>query len=175
MVHGLRGDDTARAEWLAILAAIRGVDKHHPVHGSGCAEVFDAIVLLHRGQPDAALDLLTADITSHRAARDQLWHQWAAALRAEAAVLARSPAAPSHITKAQAAAGGNPVATALSQRAEALHHGDSAALQVAAAAFTQASYPYQRARTLILAGGTQRAAGEEELAALKATAMAPRP
>ena len=60
MVHGLRGDDVARAGWLAILAAVRGVAEHDAVRGSGGGEVFEAIVLLDRGEADAALDLLTA-------------------------------------------------------------------------------------------------------------------
>jgi len=37
-----------------------------------------------------------------------------------------------------------------------------------AAAFGQASYPYQRARTLVLAGSAQDAAGQDELAAVGA-------
>ena len=36
-----------------------------------------------------------------------------------------------------------------------------------------AGYPHQRARTLVLAGGTERAAGQEELAAMHAAPMAP--
>jgi predicted ATPase/DNA-binding CsgD family transcriptional regulator len=175
MVYGLHGDDAARASWVAILAAIRGVDEQHAVHGSGGGEVFEAIVLLHRGQPHAALDLLTADVAGRRWWNRQLWHQWIAALRAEAAVLAGTPGAAGHITQAQAAAGRNPIAIALTQRAEALLRGDRVALLATAAAFTRASYPYQRARTLILAGGTQRAAGQRELAAMKATPMAPHP
>ena len=59
MVHGLRGDDAARAGWLGILAAVRGVAEHDAVRGSGCGEVFEAIVLLDRGEAHAALDLLT--------------------------------------------------------------------------------------------------------------------
>jgi predicted ATPase len=171
MVHGLRGDDTARASWLAILAAVRGVDEQDAVHGSGCGEVFEAIVLLHRGQPHAAMDLLTVAATPS-SWRQQLWHQWAAALRAEAAVLARSPGAARRIAKAKESAGRNPIAAALTQRAEALLHSDRDALLAAAAAFTQASYPYQRARTLVLAGGTICATGQTELATMRAAPMA---
>jgi hypothetical protein len=168
MVHGLRGDDAARTGWLAILAAVRGVEEQHAVPGSGCGEVFEAIVLLHRGQPQAALDLLCADAAGRRSWQGQLWHQWVAALRAEAAVLARTPGAAGHVTQARAAASGNPVAIALTQRAEALFRRDDADVRGTAAAFGQAGYPYQRARTLVLAGGAQRVTGQGQLAAMGA-------
>jgi hypothetical protein len=75
-----------------------------------------------------------------------------AALRAEAAVLARDPGADRHVAAARAAADRNPVALALSQRAEALARGDRVAVLATAAAFAQAGYPYQESRTLLLAG-----------------------
>jgi len=172
MVHGLRGDGSGRAQWLAILAAIRGVEREQAQHGCGYGEAFEAIVLLHHGQPEAALDLLSAAEAGSRSWHSLLWHQWTAALRAEAAVLARDPGAARHLVQAKAAADRNPIAGALTQRAEALLREDRAALISAAAAFTRASYPYQRARTLILAGGDQRAIGEGQLAAMGATPMA---
>jgi predicted ATPase/DNA-binding CsgD family transcriptional regulator len=172
LVHGLRGDDSSWAQWLAILAAIRGVDREQAQHGCGYGEAFGAIILLHQGQPEAAMDLLSADQASTRFWHWTLWHQWITALRAEAAALAHDPGAASHLAQAKAAAGRNPVAAALTQRAEALLQADRVALLTAADAFARASYPYQRARTLILAGGSQRAAGEDELAAMGATPMA---
>ena len=60
LVYGLRGDDTSRAAWLGILAAVRGVTEEEAVPGSGCGEVFEAIVLLDRGQPHAALRMLAS-------------------------------------------------------------------------------------------------------------------
>jgi hypothetical protein len=97
------------------------------------------------------------------------------ALRAEAAVLAHDPSAARHLAQAKASADSNPIAGALTQRAEALLRTDRDALLAAAAAFEHASYPYQRARTLILAGGSQRATGEDELARMGATPMAASP
>jgi hypothetical protein len=158
MVHGLRGDDTARSGWLAILAAVRGVAEHDAVRGSGCGEVFEAIVLLDRGPPGAVFDLLTADLAVSRSWRVRLWRQWITALRAEAAVLARASGAAGLIAEARAAAGGNPVALALTRRAEALYHGDAAAVRGTAAAFAQAGYPYQQARALTLGGAAPRPA-----------------
>jgi len=151
MVYGLRGDDAARAGWLAILAAVRGVAEHDAVRGSGVGEVFEAIVLLDRGEAHAALDLLTAAPAAGASWRTRLWHQWMAALRAEAAVLVRTPDATSLVAEAEAAADRNPVATALTRRAGALLRGDADGVLGAAAAFAQAGYPYQQARTLALA------------------------
>jgi hypothetical protein len=156
MVYGLRGDDAARAGWLAILAAVRGVAEHDAVRGSGSGEVFEAIVLLDRGEAHATLDLLTTGPAGGSSWRTRLWHQWMAALRAEAAVLARSPDAAALITRAQSAAGRNPVAAALTRRAGALLRGDAGAVLATAAAFAQAGYPYQQARALALGA----AAGE---------------
>ena len=151
MVYGLRGDDAARAGWLAILAAVRGVAEHDAVRGSGCGEVFEAIVLLDRGEAHAALDLLAAATAGDSSWRTRLWHQWMAALRAEAAVLARTPDATRLVAEAEAAADRNPVATALTRRAGALFRGDADGVLGTAAAFAQAGYPYQQARTLALA------------------------
>jgi predicted ATPase/DNA-binding CsgD family transcriptional regulator len=172
LVHGLRGDESARAQWLAILAAIRGVDREQAQHGCGYGEAFGAVILLHQGQPEAAMNLLSADQGGTRFWHWTLWHQWITALRAEAAALAHDPAADRHLAQAKAAAGRNPIAAALTQRAEALRQADRTALLAAADAFSRASYPYQRARTLILAGGSERAAGEDELARMGATPMA---
>jgi hypothetical protein len=150
MVYGLRGDDAARAGWLGILAAVRGVAEDDAVRGSGCGEVFEAIVLLDRGEAHAALDLLTTS-TGGASWRTTLWHQWTATLRAEAAVLARIPDAAGLVAEAEAAAGRNPVATALARRAGALLRGDADGILGTAAVFAQAGYPYQQARTLALA------------------------
>ena len=150
MAHGLRGHDRARTSWLAILAAVRGVAERDAVRGSGCGEVFEAIVLLDRGQPDSALDLLTADVAASSSWRIRLWRQWITALRAEAAVLARAPDAAALIAQARATAGGNPVSLGLTRRAAALYRGDTAAVHGTAAAFARAGVPVPagpRART----------------------------
>ena len=141
MVYGLRGDDAARAGWLAILAAVRGVAEHDAVRGSGCGEVFEAIVLLDRGEAHAALDLLAAATAGDSSWRTRLWHQWMAALRAEAAVLVRTPDATRLVAEAEAAADRNPVAIALTRRAGALFRGDADGALGTATAFGQAGVP----------------------------------
>ena len=48
-------------------------------------------MLLDRGEARAALDLLTTSTGGYSSWRTTLWHQWTAALRAEAAALAQTP------------------------------------------------------------------------------------
>src|SRR6266542_5506 len=63
-----------------------------------------------------------------------------AALRAEAAVLARTPDATRLVVEAEATADRNPVATALARRAGALFRGDADGVLGTAAAFGQVVY-----------------------------------
>jgi hypothetical protein len=74
------------------------------------------------------------------------------ALRAEAAVLAGSPHARDRAAAARGVVAGNPVATAIVERAEALLHDDEKRLLATADAFDAAGCPYQAARTRMLAG-----------------------
>ena len=55
-VHGLRGDDDARAAWLDIVAALATPGR--PLSQIHFGEFFDALLLLHRGHPEQALHLL---------------------------------------------------------------------------------------------------------------------
>ena len=174
LVCGLRGEEEARAWWLAALAVMRGVEAGRAAHGSGYGELFEATVLLHHGQPRAALDMLNAAPVGDSAWLARIWGRWTDAMRAEAAVLAADPGAEQHVRHAAGTAGGNPVVTALAQRAAALLAGDRGALLAAAEGFAAAGYPYQRARTLVLAGGAEGAAGQDVLAALGAAPMAGR-
>lgn len=174
MIHGLRGDDGARADWLAVVDRADTTTEHR--HGYGA--VFDATVLLHHGDAQAALERVAP-------APDEVWKwvcwvwlHWYAALRAEAAVLAGHPDAGARIAAARAVVAGNPVAAAQVDRAEALLDGDLPRLPALAAAFGAAGSPYQEARTLLLAGGEHTAAGEAALAGLglapKVTGRPPR-
>ncbi len=154
MVHGLCDDNAARAEWLAVLAAIRGVPDHLATQDTGYGETFDAMVLLHQGRPDEAFRRLAPE----PGAIDTCWHgqlfrQWHLALRAEAAVLADHADADDHIARAVRSMAGNPIATALVLRAKALLSSDEDALVAAAAAFEAANCRYQWTRTLTLASG----------------------
>ena len=85
MVQGLRSDEAARREWLAVVAALRGLDDPTAaMRGNGYGELLDAIVQLQQGHKDEALALLTVPADAHPNAYDQLLHEWRLALRAEA-------------------------------------------------------------------------------------------
>ena len=59
------------------------------------------------------MGLLSAGDGGSRSWHSLLWHQWVAALRAEAAVLAHDPGAACHLAEAKAHADCNPIAGAL--------------------------------------------------------------
>lgn len=155
MAHGLAGDDDSRAEWLAILDAL-GVSAERL---AGYGATFDAILLLHRGQPAAALDRLAAEPEDLRRWISGLWRPWYGALKAEGAVLAGRSDADERLKRARTIARGNPIAGAIVDRADALRNDQRDGLRAAAAAFANAGCPYQQARTLVLLGGDERAEG----------------
>ncbi len=171
MIHGLRGDDASRAEWLAI------VDQAGPEadHRLGYGAVFDTMVLLHHGDADAALDRVAPEPDQVWKWVCWVWLHWYVALRAEAAVLAGHPDARSRIAAARATVTGNPVASAQVDRAEALLNGDKARLPAIAAAFDAAACPYQSARTLLLAGGDHTLTAKTALTHLGLTPTPVRP
>jgi predicted ATPase/DNA-binding CsgD family transcriptional regulator len=167
MIHGLLADEAARAEWLAVLDQL-GVS---PADRSGYSPTFDAVVLLHHGQAALALERLDPGTDEPNLWQTGILLHWHVALRAEAAVLAGHPGAAQHLASARPIAAGNPIATAIVDRAAALldDDDDRDRLLATAAVFETAGCPYQRARTLILAGGDSAAAGEAALADLGLT------
>jgi predicted ATPase/DNA-binding CsgD family transcriptional regulator len=168
-VHGLRGDDDARAAWLDIAGALATIGR--PMSSMHFDEFFDALLLLHRGRDAAAMRLLGTPPEQFRDWACGMWRPWYAALWAEAAVVTGHPEATDRIRRARLAALGNPVAEAIVDRAEALA-GDRAGLAPAAAAMQAAGCRYQWARTLVAIGGADRERGEATLAAMGATVMA---
>ncbi|RSN62151.1 ATP-binding protein [Actinomadura sp. WAC 06369] len=168
MVHGLRGDRDARAEWAAVLD--RFGTSPNRVHGHGA--VFDALLLLHEGRAAEAVERLAPEPGEVWRWVTWVWLHWYAALRAEAAVLAGSPDARARVAAARGLTAGDPVAGALVDRAEALLDGDPKRLLAAADALDAAGCPYQSARTLVLAGGDHAARGAAALAALGITPTA---
>ncbi len=176
-VHGLRGDDEARTAWLDIVNAL--ATPARPLSTMAFSEFFDALLLLHRGQAEAAMRRLTAPPGQFRDWAGGMWRPWYAALWAEAAVLSGHPDGAARIHRARLATLDNPIAAAIVARAEALigwragdRAGDQAGLAPAAAALEAAGCRYQWARTLVAMGGTERARGEAALAAMGATVMA---
>ena len=168
-VHGLRGDDVARAAWLDIVDALATPGR--PLSVMHFNEFFDALLLLHRGQGAAAISRLPEPPEQFRDWASGLWRPWYAALWAEAAVVTGHPDAAARIRRARLATLDNPVASAIVDRAGALA-GNRVDLAPAAAALEAAGCRYQWARTLVAIGGAERARGEAVLAAMGATVMA---
>jgi predicted ATPase/DNA-binding CsgD family transcriptional regulator len=160
MIHGLRGDDGARAEWLAIADRLGAT----PERSAGYGAVFDATVQLHHGQAEAALDRVAAEPEHVWKWVTWIWLHWYVALRAEAAAFTGDPDARRRIAAARAIVAGNPIAGAQLERAEALLDGDRDRMLAAAAAFDAAGCRYQWARTLVLTGGEYAATGAAALA-----------
>ncbi|MEO3796990.1 LuxR C-terminal-related transcriptional regulator [Nonomuraea sp. B10E15] len=162
MIHGLRDDHDARREWQDILDRL----GTPPEHTYGYGAVFDAILLLHRGQAPQALERMAPEPRQVWKWVTWIWHHWYVALRAEAAVLAGSSGAGAAVTEARTVVAGNPVATALVERAQALLDSDQERLLATADALDAAGCRYQSARTLVLAGGDHAARGQAALAGL---------
>jgi predicted ATPase/DNA-binding CsgD family transcriptional regulator len=168
-VHGLRGDDIARAEWLDIVDAL--VTPGRLLSDFHFGEFFDALLLLHRGQSGQAVRLLDTPPKDLRAWNSGMWRPWYAALWAEAAVLTEHEDADDRLLQARLMTVDNPIAAAIVHRAAALA-GDHDELIPAAAALRAAGCRYQWARTLVYIGGEHRTRGESVLAAMGATPMA---
>ena len=173
MIHGLRGDDEARAEWNAIVDALRlalvaryGATKSFPS--------FEAMVLLHRGEAREAAELLADEPESFRDWHSGRLRQWYAGLWAEASVLSGRPDPAGRLDRARFMTADNPIGRAIVERAAVLAgESDPATLVDIARALDAADCRYQAARTLVFAGGEHRAEGEERLIALGAAPMNP--
>ncbi|MGW4640661.1 LuxR C-terminal-related transcriptional regulator [Sphaerisporangium sp. NPDC004334] len=153
MIHGLRDDGDAQREWLGILDEL----DTPPEHTYGYGAVFDAILLLHRGQAAEALERTAPEPRQVWKWVTWIWHHWYVALRTEAAVLAGSPDARDRLAEARTVVAGNPVAEALVDRAQALLDHDQERLLAAVDAFDTAGCRYQSARTFLLAGAPRGA------------------
>ena len=171
MVHGLRGDERQRAEWRDRTIAIGMTAERLESPMSGYGPTFDAIVQLHVGDVDAAVARLSVDPDRLRTWFSGEWSPWYAALWAEAAVLAGRADAAERIERARLCVAANPVAAAMVERAAALADDDTDRLAAAAAALEPTGCRYQWARTLVMAGGEHREAGEAALERMGATTM----
>ena len=117
-VHGLRGDDDARAAWLDIVGALETPGR--PVSEVHFGEFFDALLLLHRGLPDQAAEMMATPPEKFTDWYSGMWRPWYGALWAEAAVLSGYADATDRIQRARVATAGNAIATAIVDRAAAL-------------------------------------------------------
>ena len=168
-VHGLRGDDGMREAWIDMSSSM--TTSAQATRDRQCYEFFDALLLLHRGQPSAALRRLTMQPEDFRSWQNGQWRPWYAAEWAEAAVLAGDAEAHHRIRRARQATAGNPIASAIVSRAAALAGADRSGLLAAVTALKNAGCHYQWARTLIFAGGRERDRGKAAMANMGATDM----
>ncbi|GAA0252685.1 ATP-binding protein [Cryptosporangium japonicum] len=153
-VHGLLGDDDARAHWTGITKALLGAYPDVIRQRAGWVPVLDALVDLHRGDAPAAFARLAAepeDASDWANANLVTWQAWYAALWAEAAVLAGHASAPGRLPVARTVARANPIALTIIDRGDALLRGERAELPALAERFAAAGCPYQRDRTYSLA------------------------
>ncbi|MGN9837533.1 ATP-binding protein [Nonomuraea sp. H19] len=169
MIHHLRDDHDAEREWRTLLDRLG--DTPERTYGYGA--VFDAMRLLHRGQGRKALERMAPEPGEVWKWVTWIWLHWYVALRAEAAVLAGRPDARDRLADARTITAGNPVASAIVERAEALLDNDQERLLATADAFDAAGCRYQSARTLVLADGDHAARGAAALADLGLAPMAP--
>jgi hypothetical protein len=172
MAYGIRGDDESRLEWLSIFNEMRRVVKPTRGRYTILSPSFEGIVALHRGEIGVALGLVAGDPESFKPWHDAAWRPWYAAVWAEAGVLGALPDRSARLDRARFVVRGNPVAVAIVERAAAIDTGDTEALLAAAAALDAAGARYQRARTLVFAGGAARVKGEAMLSAIGAAPMA---
>ncbi|WP_433238552.1 hypothetical protein ACQPYK_30995 [Streptosporangium sp. CA-135522] len=170
-IHGLRDDQDSWREWSTVLNQL----DPSPGNTYGYGAVFDAMLLLHRGQAPQALERMAPEPGEVWQWVTWIWLHWYVALRAEAAVLAGSPDARDRLTEARTVVAGNPVAGAIVERAGALLDGDREALLATVDAFDAAGCRYQSARTMVLAGGDHAERGATALADLGLAPMTPAP
>jgi predicted ATPase/DNA-binding CsgD family transcriptional regulator len=172
MVEGMRGDDEAYEEWTGITHELRAaIEALDGGPRNAWAPTCDAHVLLHRGRFDEAVARTGLDPSDLTQWYTGMWRQWYTALWAEAGTFAGRADAGDRLARASEIAAGNPVATAIVDRTDALRRGDRPSILAAAEALDAAGCRYQWARTLVLAGGPERTRGEEALAALGAIPM----
>jgi hypothetical protein len=175
-IRALRGDDVARADWMELVSTLEAPLR--PLPPATFGKVFDALVLLHRGQAAEAVEVLADVPEDFDTSSSGMWRAWYVAAWAEAAVLAELPDAADRVARAALLTGGNPVADALVRRASglaALWSGTAGGrddLVAAASALRTLGARYQWARTLVMLGGADEVEGRAELELMRAAPMA---
>jgi hypothetical protein len=134
LVEGLRGNDDARRRWMSVAVAMR---RNKPASDPVVYKaVFDAVLALHRGVAAEVVAALAVDPETPDEWHAGVWGQWYAALWAEAAVLddhVDQGDRAKRLGRARDITAGNPIASAIVDRAEALAAGERGRLPAIAA------------------------------------------
>lgn len=149
MVHGAMGRDDQRHEWLDIVGELMRIPTAQINAVSGFGAMFEGMMLLHRGEPDAALRTLTGDVAPGWYA--QLLSQLHAAFLAEAAVLSGSADAPWYVDQARSVVARNQLAELIVDRAVKIARAEWGEMGQLVERFSAAGVPYQAERTAVLA------------------------
>ena len=155
MVHGMLGAEDARKHWIGIVRALlRNPETLDDIVWVWPA-TFDAMLLLHRHEPDAAVARLgcpPGEIPEAARWHQALWLPWYAAMWAEACGLAGGPGAAVELDRVIQFTAGNILAQTIVERTRAVLFGDSSAAGDFVARFADAGCPYQEQRTRRLLG-----------------------
>jgi class 3 adenylate cyclase/tetratricopeptide (TPR) repeat protein len=150
-VLAARGDDAAAEEYFGIAQAMLPGEGEQAAK-EGVSLLRAEVLLHHRRYAEAAR-------ATERLARTWSWTRASyVATRAEAHLLAGKRDAAAAVAMAEQAAGENPYAVAVLQRARAIADDDRDALARALAAFRELGCAFQAARTGWMLGGDERAA-----------------
>ena len=156
-IYGYRGDDASSSEWFTFteeLLQYRGLTNLW-------LQALRADVELHHGCMDAAIGVLEAPATE-----SNWWRSMYEATRAEAIVRAEREDAAEALHSAERWADADRYAQAVNLRTRGLLEGEEAPIREGLALFREIGARYQAARTGILLGGEERAAGEAVYAEL---------
>ncbi len=164
MVHRLRGDEPAAAQWQDVFAAVSNPDDRRQ-GDLRCRQVLDAMLHLHRGEHTEAVEAVRDDVAHFHTWSEGAWVQWYGAVQAEAYVLAGLPDAAAHVSRMRELVADNVIAAAIVDRAAAVLAGDTSAVLVTAQRFARAGCRYQQARSLQLADDPGASAAMAELGA----------
>ena len=156
-IYGYRGDDVSSTDWFTFteeLLQYRGLTNLW-------LQALRADVELHHGCIDAAIGQIEVPTTE-----SNWWRSMFEATRAEAIVRAEREDAAEALQSAERWADADRYAQAVNLRTRGLLEGEEAPIREGLALFREIGARYQAARTGILLGGEERAAGEAVYAEL---------
>jgi class 3 adenylate cyclase len=154
-IHGLRGDEAAHRDWLALAERVAGETQQRQG-----VTLFEAEVALHLGDIERAVELVEALPPVF------WWHDAVLARRAEVLALAGHDSARDALARAEARKTDDPFSTALRLRARAVIDGEDAPLHEALEILERIECVYESARTRWMLGGAKRQGARDTFARL---------